>query len=68
MGTTAAATAEADVSINKKDLVTALARHPASAQARAARRGRNPATGEAIKIKASKYVAFRATKRLKIAA
>ena len=34
---------------------------------RAARRGRNPATGEAIKIKASKHVAFRATKRLKIA-
>jgi DNA-binding protein HU-beta len=27
---------------------------------RAARRGRNPATGEAIKIKASKEVAFRA--------
>jgi DNA-binding protein HU-beta len=34
---------------------------------RAARRGRNPATGEAIKIKASKNVAFRATKRLKMA-
>ncbi len=34
---------------------------------RAARMGRNPATGEAIKIKASKKVAFRATKDLKIA-
>ena len=31
----------------------------------AARKGRNPATGEAIKIKASKKVAFRATKELK---
>jgi len=32
---------------------------------RAARMGRNPATGEAIKIKASKRVAFRASKELK---
>jgi DNA-binding protein HU-beta len=32
---------------------------------RAARMGRNPATGEPIKIKASKKVAFRATKELK---
>ena len=32
---------------------------------RAARVGRNPATGEAIKIKASKKVAFRAAKELK---
>ena len=32
---------------------------------RAARMGRNPATGEAIKIKASKKVAFRALKELK---
>ena len=31
----------------------------------AARMGRNPATGEAIKIKASKKVAFRAAKELK---
>jgi DNA-binding protein HU-beta len=29
--------------------------------------GRNPATGEAIKIKASKKVAFRALKELKAA-
>src|ERR1043165_10310826 len=32
---------------------------------RPARTGRNPATGEAIKIKASKKVAFRAAKGLK---
>ena len=34
-------------------------------QKRAARTGRNPATGEAIQIKASKKVAFRASKELK---
>ncbi len=34
---------------------------------RAARMGRNPMTGEAIQIKASKKVAFRATKDLKMA-
>jgi DNA-binding protein HU-beta len=32
---------------------------------RAARMGRNPATGESIKIKASKKIAFRASKELK---
>jgi DNA-binding protein HU-beta len=32
---------------------------------RAARMGRNPATGEIIKIKASKKIAFRASKDLK---
>jgi DNA-binding protein HU-beta len=32
---------------------------------RAARMGRNPATGETIKIKASKKVAFRTAKELK---
>ena len=32
---------------------------------RPARMGRNPATGEAIQIKASKKVAFRASKELK---
>ena len=32
---------------------------------RAARMGRNPMTGEPIQIKASKKVAFRATKELK---
>jgi DNA-binding protein HU-beta len=36
-------------------------------RSRAARMGRNPATGEAIKIKASKKVAFRAAKDLKAA-
>jgi DNA-binding protein HU-beta len=34
---------------------------------RAGRMGRNPATGEVIKIKASKKVAFRAAKDLKMA-
>ena len=34
---------------------------------RAARMGRNPATGEPIQIKASRKVAFRATKELKMA-
>jgi DNA-binding protein HU-beta len=34
---------------------------------RAARAGRNPKTGEAIQIKASKKVAFRASKDLKMA-
>jgi DNA-binding protein HU-beta len=34
---------------------------------RAARMGRNPATGEVIKIKASRKVAFRAAKDLKMA-
>ena len=32
---------------------------------RAARMGRNPATGEPVQIKASKKVAFRAAKELK---
>ena len=35
---------------------------------RAARMGRNPATGEPIQIKASKKVTFRPTKALKMAA
>ena len=34
-------------------------------QQRAARMGRNPATGEAIQIKASKRIAFRPAKELK---
>ena len=34
-------------------------------QQRAARMGRNPATGEAIQIKASKKIAFRPAKELK---
>ena len=36
-------------------------------RSRAARVGRNPATGEPINIKASKKVAFRASKELKMA-
>jgi DNA-binding protein HU-beta len=36
-------------------------------QNRAARMGRNPATGEAIQIKASKKIAFRPSKELKAA-
>ena len=36
-----------------------------SVKVRPARMGRNPATGEPIKIKASKKVAFRAAKELK---
>ncbi len=35
---------------------------------RAARMGRNPATGEPIKIKASRRVSFRPTKEMKFAA
>ena len=38
-----------------------------SVRKRAARMGRNPATGEPIQIKASEKVAFRATKGLKLA-
>ena len=40
-------------------------RHPPGAEAGPARMGRNPATGEAIKIKASKKIAFRPAKELK---
>ena len=60
------------------DLVTAITKHLnkgdrihigglgiLQGRKRAARMGRNPATGEAIQIKASKKVAFRAAKELK---
>jgi DNA-binding protein HU-beta len=60
------------------DLVTLTTRHPKKGakirlngigilqvRKRAARMGRNPAIGEAIKIKASKKVAFRVAKELK---
>jgi DNA-binding protein HU-beta len=60
------------------DLVTAATRHLKKGdkirltglgilqvRARPARMGRNPATGEAIKIKASKKIAFRPAKELK---
>src|SRR5215469_3655423 len=62
------------------DLVTAITKHLKKGSRsrlvglgilqvrhRAARMGRNPATGEAIKIKASKKVAFRVAKDLKAA-
>jgi DNA-binding protein HU-beta len=62
------------------DLVTAMTKHLKKGSRlrlvglgilqvrhRAARMGRNPATGEAIKIKASKKVAFRAAKDLRAA-
>jgi DNA-binding protein HU-beta len=60
------------------DLVTKIAKHLKKGERirivglgilqvrkRAARMGRNPATGQAIQIKASKKVAFRASKELK---
>jgi len=60
------------------DMVDAIARHLKrgrrirmsglgilQVRKRPARMGRNPATGEAIKIKASKKIAFRAAKELK---
>ena len=60
------------------DLVTAITKHLKKGdririgglgilqvRKRAARMGRNPATGEQIQIKASKKVAFRAAKELK---
>jgi DNA-binding protein HU-beta len=60
------------------DLVTATSKHLKKGdkvrltglgilqvRSRAARMGRNPATGEAIKIKASKKIAFRPAKELK---
>ena len=62
------------------DLVTAITKHLKKGSRlrlvglgilqvrhRAARMGRNPATGEAIKIKASKKIAFRPAKHLKMA-
>jgi DNA-binding protein HU-beta len=75
----AAAIAE-DQELSKKqaesilnDMVTRITKHLKKGERigilqvrkRAARMGRNPATGEAIHIKASKKVAFRAAKELK---
>jgi DNA-binding protein HU-beta len=61
-----------------EDMVTAITKHLKKGarirmtglgilqvRKRAARMGRNPATGEAIKIKASKKVSFRPSKELK---
>ena len=51
--------------LKKGDRVRIPALGILSVRKRAARMGRNPATGEAIKIKASKRVSFRPAKELK---
>jgi len=51
--------------LKKGDSVSLIGFGTFSVKKRAARTGRNPATGEAIKIKASKKVAFRVAKELK---
>ena len=51
--------------LKKGDRIRILGLGVLQVRKRAARMGRNPATGEAIKIKASKKVAFRAAKELK---
>ena len=51
--------------VSKGEVVTIAGFAKFAKVSRPARMGRNPATGEAIKIKASKKVAFRAAKELK---
>src|SRR3974377_257996 len=51
--------------LKKGDRIRMVGRGILQVRKRAARMGRNPATGEAIQIKASKKVAFRAAKELK---
>ncbi len=51
--------------LKKGDTVTLVGFGTFQVRARAARQGRNPKTGEAIKIKASKNPAFKAGKALK---
>ena len=51
--------------LKKGDTVTLVGFGTFSVRKRAARTGRNPRTGEAIKIKASKNPAFKAGKALK---
>jgi len=51
--------------LKKGQVVTLVGFGTFTVRKRAARMGRNPRTGEAIKIKASKKVAFRASKELK---
>jgi DNA-binding protein HU-beta len=51
--------------VKKGDKVRLPALGTFMVRARKARMGRNPATGEAIKIKASKKLAFRVAKELK---
>ena len=76
----AAALAEQHQLTKKQDLIGLITKHLKKGERvkiaglgillvrkRAARMGRNPMTGEAIKIKASKKVAFRAAKDLKMA-
>ena len=51
--------------LKKGDTVTLVGFGTFSVRKRGARTGRNPRTGDTIKIKASKKVAFRASKELK---
>ena len=51
--------------LKKGDTITLVGFGTFSVRKRAARQGRNPQTGEAIKIKASKNPAFKAGKALK---
>ena len=51
--------------LNKGDRIRLAGLGVLVVRRRAARMGRNPATGEPIQIKASKRVAFRASKELK---
>ena len=51
--------------LKKGDTVTLVGFGTFQVRARAARQGRNPKTGESIKIKASKNPAFKAGKALK---
>ena len=51
--------------VKKGSRVTVSGRGIYSLRKRAARKGRNPKTGEAIKVKASKSVAFKAAKAAK---
>jgi DNA-binding protein HU-beta len=53
--------------LKKGDTVTLVGFGTFSVRKRAARQGRNPQTGETIKIKASKNPAFKAGKALKVA-
>ena len=53
--------------LKKKDKVSLVGFGTFLVRERAARAGRNPKTGTPIKIKASRKVAFRATKELKMA-
>ena len=60
-----AATEAIKATLKKGGAVTLVGFGAFTVSKRAARTGRNPKTGEAIKIKASKKIAFRAAKELK---